>query len=505
MPGNAASDNTVLPPGEDTSGHDGPGMARRPTITVETGIDHPFVPYALSLTELATGLEISLSTPQDRPALVDLYYGRDPRRPCRIRIPHVSAYSRDTVPRIPNSRAREAARTLGAAFPFDVFAALRFWLADEGNGPADAGRDEHGRVVAATSAQSEIAATRLPIVNAYLALLRSWIQQRTGVAGRAMLPPGKRCAVVLTHDVDNPVDPADRRHRAWLAVADARHGRPRRALRHVREAVRTTYGGGTPISTKRLFRDITRVEQHHGFRSTFFFAPVSCFSPIGHGFDVGYDLSAPRFRPVMRELRDSGAEIGLHASYTALADGRRIARERELVETVAGIEVRGCRHHYFHTSEPPWPSLEAHVAAGLSYDSSVSFAREAGYRLGIAMVTRLWNPVAQRPISALQIPPMAMDAHFYYARDQTLEDTLSQFSGLLDGLKEYDGVAALDWHEYTASTLGAYGHWAEGYSAILDLLASDPEVAVLRCAEAMALSRPTRSCSRGSSTIAVKW
>jgi hypothetical protein len=483
----------MLPTVEDTLGADDPAVPPRRTLTVETEINHPFVPYALNLAQLATGLDVSLATAQRRPAVADVYYGRDPCWPCRIRIPHVPAYSRDTIPPIPSSRAREAAKTVGAAFPFDVFAALRFWLADEGNGPDDADRDEHGRVVAAASAQSRIAATRVPIVNAYLALLRRWIEERTGLAAHSPMPPGKRCAVVLTHDVDSPVDPADRRHSAWLAIADARHGRPRRALRHIRKAVRTAHGAPTSASTRWLFRDITRAEQRYGFRSTFFFAPVSCLSPIGHGFDVDYDLSAPRFRRVMRELRESDAEIGLHLSYTALADGSRIARERELVEAVAGVNVLGCRHHYFHTSDPLWPSLEAHAAAGLSYDSSVAFAREPGFRLGIAMVTRLWNPTAQRPISALQIPPMAMDGHFYYPGEQALEDTLSQFRALLDGLKEYEGVAALDWHEYTASPSGAYGHWGEGYRAILDLLASDEEVAVLTCAQAMALSRTARS------------
>jgi hypothetical protein len=259
--------------------------------------------------------------------------------------------------------------------------------------------------------------------------------------------------------------------------------------------VRTARRDPTSASTESIFRDVTCAEQRHGFRSTFFFAPVSCFSPIGHGFDVGYDLSAPRFRRIMRELRESDDEIGLHVSYAARADPRRIAHERDLVEAVAGVNVLGCRHHYLHTSDPLWPSLEAHAAARLSYDSSVFFAREPGFRLGIAMVTDLWNPTAQRPISALQIPAMAMDGHFYDYRDQTLEDTLSQFNALLDGLKEYEGVAALDWHEYTASPSGAYRRWAEGYRAILDLLASDEEVVVLTCAQAMSLSRPARPSS----------
>jgi hypothetical protein len=457
-------------------------------LSVQTEVDDPFVAYALGLAELATGLRLTLVPSDDSSVIADVYYGNDTGRYCRIRIPYLSRYRRETIPPVPGSQARDAARTMGAPFPFDLFAALRFWLADEGNVGADADRDEHGRVIAEASAQWHVGAVRVPIVNAYLALFRSWIETRTQLATHSPLPTGKRCALVLTHDVDSPIGPADPRHRTWLALADARRGRPRRAVRHLREAARGLRGSATAASTTSLFRDIVRAEERCGFRSTFFFAPVSSFSPMGHPFDVRYDLTAPRFRRVTRELTARGAEIGLHVSYSALGDRNRIAYERELVEAVAGVDVLGCRHHYFHTSEPLWPSLDAHAAAGLRYDSSVCFAREAGFRLGLAFVARLWNPSAERPISALQIPPMAMDGHFYYKPSQTLEDTLSEFLALLDRLKEYEGVAALDWHEYTASrSSAAYGHWADGYRAILDVLASDREVVVLTCAEAMVL------------------
>jgi hypothetical protein len=465
------------------------------TLSVQADVDDPFIQYALRLVGYASGVSFRQIPASCRTPRVDLYYGDDARRPCGIRIPRVAAYTVVDIPRVPGVSEFRKATNVEGSFPFDLFSAVRFWLADEGNRAEHTDIDEHGRLVAAGSAQATIGDMEVPIVNAYLALLRTWIEHRVGLRTRAPLPDGKRCVVVLTHDVDNPIGPGDPRHRLWLAARNVRRARPRRALADLRIAAQKIRPA-RPRRATWLFRDIIEAEESRGFRSTFFFAPIPNFSPAGHGLDVDYDLSAPRFRRVCRELSARGAEIGLHVSYSAVADPKRIAAERSLVEATAGETVRGCRHHYFHMSRPFWDSLEAHGAAGLQYDSSVSFREEPGFRLGLALVTELWNPVAQRTIPVLQIPPMAMDGAFYYNPAQTLGDTLERFERLIAALKRFEGVAALDWHEYTSTPLSStHGHWGEGYRAILDLLASDAEVAVQTGHEAAALSSARMTAS----------
>jgi hypothetical protein len=46
-------------------------------------------------------------------------------------------------------------------------------------------------------------------------------------------------------------------------------------------------------------------------------------------------------------------------------------------------------------------------------------------------------------------------------------------------LKRFEGVAAIDWHEYTSFPASKrYRRWGEAYLALLDQLAADPEIAV---------------------------
>jgi hypothetical protein len=229
-----------------------------------------------------------------------------------------------------------------------------------------------------------------------------------------------------------------------------------------------------------LFRDVAAAEGSRGFVSTFFFASVSRFDREGCDLDVAYDVTDRRFRSELEYLRESGFGVGVHLSYRALDDPVAIRRERSVVEAAAGCEVVVSRHHYWHLARPMWRSLAAHEEAGLRFDSSVSFQDLPGYRLGVALPFEPWDPTTQRTIRTLQLPTFVMDTMLASGREEDLEGAVLRFTSLLDRLKAARGIAAIDWHEYTsvpaAQKRAQLGHL---YTAILDVLAADPEVTVL--------------------------
>ena len=193
-----------------------------------------------------------------------------------------------------------------------------------------------------------------------------------------------------------------------------------------------------------------------------------------------YEASAPRFSPVFRDLGARGFDVGLHISYGVLDDSRRLGAEKSLLERLVARPVLGSRHHFWHMTRPFWPTLEAHAEAGLAYDSSIAFNESPGFRLGIGLPFRPWNPLTEREIGTLQIPTVFMDGAFFYHPGATVASTLERVSAIVDTLKSYEAVAALDWHDYTShpATSRAFRPWGEAYLEILDLLAADPEVAI---------------------------
>jgi hypothetical protein len=471
----------------DRAGSDAPPGLR---LRFATDQGSAFVDYALPLIELAAG--VRLERVEGAPVPVDVYYGNDSSREFALRIPAVESYAAATIPQ-PQEPGSGGHR--GQVFPFDLFAAMRFWLADEAHQASPRDHfDEHGRLLPEHSAHVALGVAEVPIVNAYLIRFRSEVARLFEVAPRSYLPPGKRCAVVLTHDVDSPLDPGSSRHPVGLALDNARHGkRVGPSLAYAAGAV--FYAASSrrrdPKARHFLFTEVMAAEEQKGFRSTFFFASTSRFSSSGCRRDVGYDVTRTPLPEAVAEVAERGHEVGLHIGYLAGADPDRIAAERVRLERVAGVPIVSSRHHYYHMTRPFWASLAAHAEAGLTIDTSISFNYTPGYRLGIALPFRPWNPETGAGVGAVQVPTMLMDSMVCSQPGQTVDGALERVTEVIAGLKQFEGVAAVDWHEYTSYPGSErLRTWGETYLDILDLLESDPEVAVYTLPEAAALAVP---------------
>jgi hypothetical protein len=456
-------------------------LGGRQTLTFSTDSDDPFVTYAIGLAGEVAGVAFA-SSDDGAP---DVYYGSDDRRPARMRILRVTPYSTATVPGPPGDAEYEAALRPDEPFPFDLVAALRFWLTDQGNAdlPPDA-YDEHDRLRPECSAQEMRGVREVPIANAYLLLFRHWLGSRLG----AVVTPHRRgCTVVLSHDVDSAVDPIDPRNGLGAAARGVRDGVSLgRAARGAAATIARAALAWTtdPRGRHALFDALADAEESRGLRSTFFFAATSRFAPGGSRRDVAYDVGRPPVRDACRRLAERGVEIGLHTGYEARADARRIAAEAARLAEVAGVPVVGSRHHYWHLSRPMWGSLEAHGAAGLLFDSSVSFEDAPGYRLGVALPFRPWSPELGRPVRTLQVPALLMDSMLLLRPGMTAEAAVAEAARLLDVLKDHEGVAAIDWHEYTSLPASrSYREWGETYLGLLDLIAGDGDIRVASFAE----------------------
>jgi hypothetical protein len=460
------------------------------SISFDSSSTSPFVAYALDLVRQFCGVRFCTVDGSDPNP--DIYYGNEQGRPCRLRIPCVDHYTVDDVPRVPFPDAMHGISP-AEPFPFDFFAAVRFWLLDEGNAQkAETDFDEHQRLLWNRSAQEATRLRETPAVNAHLLLLRDWIEQRLQVKTARLLPSTKRCIVVLSHDVDRPFDPARLFSALPQTTAALFRGKHRgRALRYGAHSTAQAIAASLrrPRPRRWIFHDVADAEERLGFRSTFFLSATSRLADEGHALDVAYDVSTTPFRTVCRELRERGFEIGLHIGYGVGDNVERLRQERSKLEDVVGAEVIGGRHHYWHTGYPFWPALAAHAGAGLRYDSSIAFNDVPGFRLGVALPYRPWDPQTERTIAAVQIPPMAMDHAFFYRGDERVSDIVARVEQLVAELKQWEGVAALDWHQETSlPTWPPKRAFGEAYLAVLDLLAADSEIAVLTFPEVLSAS-----------------
>jgi hypothetical protein len=330
----------------------------------------------------------------------------------------------------------------------DDLAEAFFHLArmEERSGP----RERHGRFPAASSC--------LDPLDPPLERLR----RRLGAE-----PPrwgGARFAVALSHDVDVP-------WRWTRAGIRAGAGRLKAAVRgrDAALAFREARGlAGVPVHRLRgtdpnfAFEKIVALERRRGAASVFFLLAAHRVTQDGPAPET-YDRLRPR---LVETLRNLGAEIGLHASYTAAFDPVRIAAEKAELERL-GATLHGQRYHYLRVD--PHENLAPLEQLGFRYDSSLGFADAAGFRAGIAHPFRPWCLAEERPLELVEIPLAAMDVTLAESRylGLSVAEAERRLLALLDWAAQHGGGFSILWHadRFDRATAGG---WDALYARVID-------------------------------------
>lgn len=335
-------------------------------------------------------------------------------------------------------------------------------------------RDAHGRVRAVDSKLAGQGALSDPPLARYAAWLKALLDAAgVRVRPRAVWPQGKRCAVALTHDVDQPERP--------LRLAAA--------LR----ALRTTEQSALPASdpkrkparlpshlASRLFLppkarrewdfDAWRdVESACGLRSAFYFAATT--RRDRGRLDPDYDIARSRYRTLFSGLESQGWEVGLHAAYDTIKARPCVASQWARLSHLAGRPIAGVRHHFLNVRhDDPIDTLRTHAEAGLGYDSSLGFNDAPSFRCGTAWPFEPFTPHERPQRRFIELPLTLADMHL------PAENVCAAVGIVMDHLKtvhRLGGLAVLDWHVGHWHTCAA---WRESYRAACRWLGAQPDV-----------------------------
>ena len=361
----------------------------------------------------------------------------------------------------------------GAVVPFDAVGAIDRLLTDEVHAGLDpATMDEHGRLRFADSAPARAGLGDQPLVDRYVLALGALLERRFGLTGDPVWPAGKRAAIALSHDVDQP----DRYAILRSAV------RPWRFRRHPRSyalgawrLARARLGDPDPHDSW-VWKQVAESEARHGFRSTFFVAATPFHHARGADVDVAYDVREPRFRPVLRSLAAGGFEVGLHTGYRAHEHDEWLRDERDRLADAAAVEIDGLRHHFWHLGPDVAATLRAHERAGFAHDSSLAYNDHVGFRRSVAFPFRPWDEHLGRPLRTIQVPTAIMDGNLLYGSDD-VDAAVAQVARVVDTIRAVGGVGSIDWHiQASVPRTPEYRHWGVAYQEILALLAGDPDL-----------------------------
>ena len=336
---------------------------------------------------------------------------------------------------------------------FDVF-----WLLS-GQEEYQRPRSRHGYLDLSGTATLEFGVLRQALASAIGQRLEAQLVELGHGPGMPRWPHSARLAAACGHDVDYP------EILRWIE--------PLRILaRQGSGGLRTAAAVALGKHSHWHFRSWMDLESRFGARSAFYFvARKGSLLEYATGLpDSFYDIRAPRFRALFRELAAEGWEIGLQASYLAHTSAEKFAAERALLAEVSGQPIQGNRHHYWRLDlQNPEDTLLLHEQVGFAYDASLTHNRYLGWRRGSSWPFYPWHQGQRRPLGTLQLPTAWMDDHLFGQRADNPGDRRVLLQNLVETTARQGGLLLVDIHDYVYDD-ALFPGWAAAYRDVWEQL-----------------------------------
>lgn len=272
----------------------------------------------------------------------------------------------------------------------------------------------------------------------------------------AVYPEDKQFAIILTHDVDDIY--VKLRH-ILLSIAYWSKNWDFSSTLHLTKGLFNK--SKTPYKN---FRKIIQLEKKYDAKSSFYFLT----SP-NDIFGTKYELDD--LHDEIGFLIDEDFEIGLHTGYHSYDNFEKIKKEKEMLEKMIGKKIIGARNHVLRFKTPQsWEQLSK---AGLLYDTTFGYHDHIGFRNGMCHPFRPYNLNSEKTIDILEIPLIIEDMTFIMYMKENVRVCWDYIKGLIDTVKELNGVITILWHTWTFSYPVSYGgmfgkEWNDLYEKILE-------------------------------------
>lgn len=306
-------------------------------------------------------------------------------------------------------------------------------------------RDNRERFPATASLAYQEGFLDRPIINEYLEILW-WALNRLWPSLKRR---NREYKFVLSHDVDRPFGVYNR---TLLQVVKSAAGDmmirkdAALALRRLYSAVKVNLGN-LDGDLNNTFHFIMNLSERLGVKSSFYFIVDHSAGII----DGNYSLDHPWIRKLLREIHNRGHEIGLHPSYYTFRNKEAIRMQFEMLlnqmqaEGIKQLEWGG-RQHYLRWETPTtWQAWEE---AGLTYDSTLSYADHAGFRCGVCYEFSVFNLLTRQALNLHERPLIVMEGSLldpgYMGLD--IKQSFNEVTKLRDQCKRFKGDFTLLWH-----------------------------------------------------------
>jgi len=334
------------------------------------------------------------------------------------------------------------------SIPLDIFGSA-FFMLSRYEELVKKNRDKHGRFPVWASLAFQEGFLERPIVNEYLEILWSVLQ----TIWPGLVRKARQARILVSCDVDTPYLCHSKSLKTALLVAVAdilKRKSITKALNTCRLYLRAR-GGNYNYNSDPYFNAlkwIMDINEKVGNQVAFYFIPEQLHSK----FDGCYSLDEPVIRHLLHNIHARGHEIGLHASYTSYDNEQQLGHEREILQQVLDEEgirqqVAGGRQHYLRWKNPH--TARNWEAAGLLYDSTLSYADYAGFRCGVCYEYQMYDCTTRKPLRLQERPLVLMESSVIDSVYMGLgysDNALNYMEKIRQRCVQFQGDFTLLWH-----------------------------------------------------------
>lgn len=303
-------------------------------------------------------------------------------------------------------------------------------------------RDVYGRFIGISSLPYRAGFLMRPVVDEYGKLLRRWLR-KVGISAEEPMPGYEH--IYLTHDVDQ-IWQWDNLYRAFKTFAKRlllRQGSQFESLRAWYSYERYDRIFTFPWIME-LDQNLVKCLGKECCTSVYFLkagGEAAC--------DNLYFKKISRVKKLVKFLKERGAVLGLHTSFSAGEAPEKIAEEKERLERIIGEKVNWNRNHYLYNKEPQ--DMQFLISAGITDDFTMGYADTAGFRLGTCRAVRWIDPLLKK-LTPLRLHPLTvmectLDAKEYMNLSE--EEAYDTICKMLDTIWRFHGEVVLLWHNST--------------------------------------------------------
>lgn len=310
-------------------------------------------------------------------------------------------------------------------------------------------RDKYDRFPASSSIAYNEGFLERPIVNEYLEILWSCMKQLWPDLGRKKYT----FKMKVSCDLDYPYQCGIKRPIKQLKCILGDLVIRKSLIRAVNSSINYFTSKSENYSFDFNYKSIDwimDVNENKGNVVTFYFIAEHSDKTM----DGCYSLDEPIVRKIMRNIYERGHEIGLHPSFHSYQDVKQLSKERRTLQRVMleeGIEQErlGSRQHYLRwQSSVTAKNLEA---AGLDYDSTLSFADQVGFRSGVCYEYPLYDLVDRKTLNLIEKPLIFMDGTLLESNYNGISNEIEfneRVESLVNAVKHFNGEFVFLWHNY---------------------------------------------------------